>query len=450
VAARVKRGIPKALRIRFVRDVALTGGAQVLYAAATMIGGVLVARVLGPGGRGALSVLTAVGSMAVLLLTLGLHTSSIYFLGRFKEDRDTVITNTLIAATVGGIGTAVLLALTGLAFHDVLVPGIALNLFLVFVLSVPFNYFNEFGSRTALGIGRVALMNTALFTGGGGLLAGTAAIFAIFGAHLMPLLVLRVAIEVITAIIFAIAIWRITRFRFRPSIELMRRQVRYGLRNYASSLLWTFLISGDILMCNYFLGKDETGVYSIAVSVGLPVTILAAAVGTLVFQRVSADDSRANRIVNTNQLLRLLTPVVTAAALGLGLVATWAIPFVYGDDFRPAISALLLLLPGLVALTIETVIMNFLAGEGSPSIVYRAPIAGVVVNFGANVFMIPWLGIDGAAIMSTIGYVLVFAIVLRHYARSTGSQLGDILKLRREDVSRLVGRGSAELDEPKE
>ena len=41
--------------------------------------------------------------------------------------------------------------------------------------------------------------------------------------------------------------------------------------------------------------------------------------------------------------------------------------------------------------------MNFVAAEGSPSIIYRAPLFGVVFNLGANLLVIPRWGIDGAA-----------------------------------------------------
>src|SRR6266498_2678766 len=93
------------LRVRFVRDVALTGGAQVLQAGCAMLAGVLIARFLGPAPKGELAVLAALGSMAVLLASLGVHQSGIYFLGLFKDRADTVISNIAAFASFGGIAT---------------------------------------------------------------------------------------------------------------------------------------------------------------------------------------------------------------------------------------------------------------------------------------------------------------------------------------------------------
>jgi O-antigen/teichoic acid export membrane protein len=428
-------------RIKFIRDVALTGGAQVAYAASAMVAGILVARALGPEGRGTLSVLTALGAIAVLLASLGLHTSSIYFIGRFKEDQDAIIANNTLAGVLGGLITAALLLIVGIAFHAQLLNGISIGLLLVFLPWVPFNYFNEFGSRTALGMGSVALMNLPLVIGCIGLLLGTAVVLAIFGSDLVPLLVVRVLIEIVAAAGLVVGLRRLRPFSFRPSVGLFRRQLSYGLRNYASSLMWTLLLQSDVVLCNHFLGKGETGIYSVAVAVGLPVTVLAAAIGTLTFQRVAADDSPANRAANTNRIMRLLLPIVLFGSAVIGISAHWVVPFVYGTDFRGAVSALIIILPGLVALTLETVVMNFLAGEGSPPIIYQAPFVALVVNVVANIFVIPRWGINGAAMTSSVCYGLVLVAVLVFYMRRTGSRLRDVLVLRAEDL-RVLRRGS--------
>src|SRR4051812_24063057 len=109
------------LRIRFIRDVALTGSSQVIQAASAMLSGILIARFLGASAKGTISVLVALGSLAVLLGSLGLHLSGVYFLGRFKSDHDAVISNSVVAAVVGGITTTCVLVGTTVVFrHEIL------------------------------------------------------------------------------------------------------------------------------------------------------------------------------------------------------------------------------------------------------------------------------------------------------------------------------------------
>lgn len=435
------------LRVRFIRDVALLGGTQVGKAFGAMVGGILVARALGPSAKGVLSVLVALGSLAVLLASLGVHQSGIYFLGRFKSEREAVISNTLLFGIVGGILTGGLLFCVAVAFQAHLLRDVSLGIFALFVVSVPFSYFNSFGQRIALGLGRIPGYNVPDVMEGSLLLLGTAAALVIFGHHLAPLVALRVIIQAGITLFLLVYIRRATRFRFRPSRSVMRRQMSYGMRNYVGSLLWLFLLQSDLVLCNTFLGSGPTGIYSVAVSLGMLVTVLAGVVGTLIFQRVSSDESRVNRIAKTNRTLRVLVPLLLFSAIILGVTAKWVVVLLYGTQFSSAAPALVLLLPGLVALSVETVIMSFLAGEGSPRVIYWGPFVGLVANLGGNLFVIPRWGIDGAATTSTIGYGLVFALVLGYYLRWTGSSIGHVFLLRRGDLAPLWQRNRPSVGE---
>lgn len=409
-------------RVGFVRDAAFTGGTQILHALGAMAAGIIVARTIGPTGTGTLSVVVALGSMAVLLATFGVHQSSIYFLGRPGIDRDAVTSNAIVFGLAGGGAAAAGLAMAGLLFRHQLLAHISVGIFLLYVVAVPFSYFTEFARRVVLGNGRIGMYSSPDIIEGIGLVLGTAAALLIFGRRLVPLVGVRVLIEVTIAAAMAVYTYRAISFAWRPSRALLREQVAYGLRTYVGSLLWVVLLQSDLILCNAFLGSGQTGIYSVAVSLGLPVTLLAGVIGTLTFQRAAADPSRASRVANANRVVRLLLPLTVACAGVLAAVCGWLVDLLYGSAFRGSVTPLLLLLPGLCALTVETVLMNFMAAEGSPSIIYRAPLVGVVFNLGANLLVIPRWGIEGAAVTSTIGYLIVFALVLRFYLAWTGTR----------------------------
>jgi O-antigen/teichoic acid export membrane protein len=426
------------LRVRFVRHVAMTGGAQASQAAFAMISGIIVARVLGASAKGTISVLTALGVTTVLVSSLGVHLSAVYFLGRFKSERDSIVSNSILIGVLGGMAAAGALLAVGILFRGPLLHGIDLGLFALFVLSVPFYYFNEFGRALLLGAGRVGTYNLPDVVGGAVLFTGTAAALVVLGEHIAPLVALRVVLEIAVTLMIIYFLRKYVRFRFQPSRKLLRRQLNFGLRNYTASLLWLCLLQSDVLLCNHFLGARATGIYSVAVSLGLPITMLAGVIGTLTFQRVSAENSRETRIAQTNRTLRVLLPIVTLSVTGLGLLSHLIVPLVYGHQFDPAANALILLLPGLVAFSLEVVLMNFLAGDGSPSIVAWAPAVGLVVNVVANLFVIPRWGINGASATSSAAYGLVFLLVLRYYRRVSGSTLRDVLGTTKDDIRALL------------
>lgn len=429
-------------RVRFVRQVAQIGSAQAGRGAFAMLAGVLVARALGPDGKGEISVLVALGAMAILLTTLGLHTSSIYMLGRHPSDRESIVSNNTLVGAAGGLVTAAGLLAAGLLFRDQLLPGIPLSLFALYVAAIPFAYYSQFAQRLALGLGSVRVYNVPYLIEGGGLLLGTAVCLAAFGSRIEPLISLRVLIAIAISVVLLVGLRTLVSSSpsssFTLSGPLFRRQLRLGVRSYASALFWVFLLQMDIVLCNHYLGNGPTGVYSVAVTLGGPVVLLASVVGTLLYQRVASDLEGRTKVPNTNRVMRLMVPLSVLAAIAVGAVSLAAIPLVYGSAFESAWGALLLLLPGLVALTLETVLMNYMAGDGYPPVVYRAPLVGLAINLLANLYLIPRMGIDGAAIASSISYAVVFLLLLASYRKRTSTSVGEILRLRASDLQALA------------
>ncbi|HKP89651.1 MAG TPA: polysaccharide biosynthesis C-terminal domain-containing protein [Thermoleophilaceae bacterium] len=427
------------LRVRFVRHVAMTGGTQVFQAAFAMLAGIVVARALGPSARGTLAVLTALGTITVLLASLGIHLSGVYFLGRFPDEADAIVSNNLLTGALGGIAAAVGLTCVTLAFQRELLHQVDLALFLTFVFCVPFLYFNQFGRTLLLGMGKVGQYNLPDIVGGSTLLAGTIAAIAVFGKHLEPLVALRIVVEVGIAAVILLMLRRSGSLHLSPSRPLLRRQLKYGIRNYTGSVFWLCLLQADIVLCSHFLGSGQTGIYAVAVSLGIPITILAAAIGTLTFQRVSSEEHRATRVAQTNRTARMLVVLLVPAVIGMAALAHVIVPLIYGERFSAGATALILLLPGFVAFSLEVVMMNFLAGEGTPPVVIWAPAVGLAVNIAANIFVIPRWGINGASVTSSVAYTVVLLLVLRYYTRSTRSKVADVFVTRRDDVRAFFG-----------
>ena len=427
------------LQVRFIRHVAMTGGAQATQAAFAMLAGIVVARAMGPSARGTLAVLTALGTITILLGSLGIHLSGVYFLGRFRSESDAIVSNNVLAGALGGVVAAVGLTCAGLVFQRELLHQVDVGLFLTFVLCVPFLYFNQFGRMLLLGLGRVGQYNLPDIVGGSTLFLGTIAAIAVFGEHLEPLVALRVVVEVAITVILLVALRRGYAFRFSPSRPLLRRQLAYGMRNYTGSVFWMLLLQVDIVLCSHFLGSGPTGIYAVAVSLGIPITLLAAAIGTLTFQRVSAEERRTIRVAQTNRTARILVVLLIPAVVGMGVLAHIIVPLIYGAKFAAGATALILLLPGFVAFSLEVVMMNFLAGEGTPPVVIWAPAVGLAVNVAANIFVIPRWGINGASVTSSVAYTVVLLLVLRYYTRSTGSRIADVFLTRRADVRAFFG-----------
>ena len=75
-----------------------------------------------------------------------------------------------------------------------------------------------------------------------------------------------------------------------------------------------------------------------------------------------------------------------------------------------------------------------LAGRGRPEITLYVFSGALVVNIALNLFLIPKMGIEGAALASTASYTLGSLVLGYIFSRLTNTRLRDILLLQRSDI----------------
>jgi O-antigen/teichoic acid export membrane protein len=157
----------------------------------------------------------------------------------------------------------------------------------------------------------------------------------------------------------------------------------------------------------YLLGTGQTGQYSAAVLVADTIGLLPVAAGTILFPRLSALSGAADKLRLTVWVSITVGLLTTAGALLTALLAPTIIQVFFGEQFLPAVPAILWLLPGIVPLAINTIYMNYFAADGMPRITIVSPALALVVNVVANLVLIPRLGIVGASVSSSIAYGLM-------------------------------------------
>jgi O-antigen/teichoic acid export membrane protein len=173
----------------------------------------------------------------------------------------------------------------------------------------------------------------------------------------------------------------------------------------------------DLLIVKYILGSEQTGYYSVAVNMAEMINVLPIIVGTILFPRLSAMSSDQQRWDFARLVARWVGLTVLFIAGVVALVAGPLVALLYGRSFLPAVPALAWLMPGIVMLSINTIYMNYFASTGMPLITVYSPGAAAVLNVLLNIKLIPFLGIVGASVSSTVAYGMMLAISLVYLTR---------------------------------
>ena len=401
------------------RNVLETYCTRLLVVVVTFATTVVIARDLGPTGRGFYAVATTLGAIGVQFGNLGLHASNTYYVAKDRGLLPVLIGNTLavvfvvcVVAALGGIG---------FAFWPMASP-IHGTLLLLALASVPVGLAYMLTQGLLLGVNEVRAYNN-IECGGKLLALMLICILAMIHGDTVELFFGATLLSVVLTFL-----WGLLRLR-RVSTELpklslaaFRQSIGVGGRAYTIAFFGFLLLRVDLLMVKYMLGATEAGYYSISQLLAENTMMFPVVVGLLLFPKLSATKEKEEKVRLANKAVlvtaALMFPVVVIAALAAGPIISIA----FGRNFLPAVAPFAWLMPGTYFLGIETVMVQLLNSEGFPSIIVAAWIVDTIINVALNFWAIPRYGITGASVVSSVCYFLMFLIVSavvwkRNYAR---------------------------------
>lgn len=397
---------------RFTRDVGVAFGASSVALLLRAAQVAVLARWLGPEGKGLVELAVLLPVAMALLFNGGISVGNTYFAGSGRYGVQRLarhsVSFTLVTTAVSGAVVAVA-ALTG--WFDRLLPGVPGGLIALGLLELPFfvllTNFNgllqgmhRISLVSGLRLGRAAalFLLTAVFVGiapweeYGGVAASAAASGVVLVAALVAL--------------------RRAGASFSPAWEgrAVRDSVSYGMRAQVGNVLQFFNYRLDLFLVNHFLGIASVGLYSLAVNFAELVWYFPNAVGFVIFPRAAAVESKEMDEF-TPRVLRW-TVVLTLVAGGLLALVARPVIDVFFPRFADSYDAMLILLPGVVLIGGAKVLTNEMAGRGYAHYNSINAAVAVVLTVILDLVLIPRHGITGAAVASTLSYAVTFLVAL--------------------------------------
>jgi O-antigen/teichoic acid export membrane protein len=397
-------------------DVALMLGAKacvLVFGAATTV---IVARSLGPAGRGSLASVYALMTLLAQLGTFGIASANPYFAAREPQLRAHIAANSLWLAGIVGplmmvVGIAVKVVAPN-ALGDISWPEFAVGM-----LAVPIMLSSLFLQSILLAEGRTLLYNCVDV--GGALLTVLLllTVLPLAGGGVLLALSLMVGPQLVALFVYMSAMRHHGRLLQPLDRPLVRRMIGYGARAYVVTLLSYMLIRIDLLLVNGIQGAGAAGQYSIAVALAEALYLLPVSVSVNLFARLARGAVDRELSLSVLHLVAFGYLIVCALAAPL---AGPAITLLFGPAYKPAISLFLWLLPGIYCLGLLTVISYHFAAHGMPRELVYAWGPGLAVNLAIDIALLPHHGTYVASIASTAAYAIVLVLNLRLYARELG------------------------------
>jgi O-antigen/teichoic acid export membrane protein len=404
---------------RFSRDVAWTLGTRLLMIVNSVAAGIIVAHWLGAKGVGELAVINVAVTTIVQLGSFGLPSSNTYFIAQDRAHfRAATVNSFLFAALVGSL-LAVALSVVA-SVRSEWFGFVPPELVRIAAISIPFQIATLIGLNILLALGKLREFNLLDLVSQSVVLINAVVILIVSGLGLDALVTLNTVTSVLVSLVIVVLLVaqgkKLVASRWRADGALLRRMIIYGLKFHISVLAGAIIFRADLLVVNHFRGAAEAGVYSVATQFGMLLMLLPSVIATLLFPRVTAEQDAHGE---TTWLVTRYTALIMLVCCLAAVPVSFLLPLVYGAAFSDATMLLLVLLPGVYLIGLESVLVQHFSALGLPRTIPVYWLVTLVVNLVLVFALVPQFGAYGAAVASTVSYALIFALVGFYFLATT-------------------------------
>jgi O-antigen/teichoic acid export membrane protein len=420
-------GVSRSLR----SDIVLMAPTRVVVLVCAVAASAVVARTLGPSGRGAVAVAVGFAMVLVQFGGLGIAAANPYFAAREEEQRARIVTNSLWLAGALGVvlvgAGAIVLAVApdlgrGLGGTDV---AIALG-------GVPLILAAQFLQGILLGEGRTVAFNaidlaTTVLT-----LVALVIGLAVLDAGVPVAISIMVGGRAVAALA---CVALLARGRALPRAfdrALGARMLRYAFRAYVAATLAYLVIRLDLLLVNAYLGSAEAGLYAVAIALADGMYLIPSVVAVNLFAHVA----RGLETETSARVFRSVALVYGAAVLVSVPLAGVFIRLVFGERFSGAVELYWWLAPGIFCLGMLNILAQHFAGRGFPLEAVLVWFVGLALNVAIILLFVRDGGTWVAALASSVAYAVLLFLHMRLFAREEGGYA--LLRPRWSDTRALL------------
>lgn len=414
-----------------VRDISVVFGSRISLLFFGLASQSCLAWVLGPAERGAYAVCMLFSTLLALFFVVGCDIASVYFVSSKRFSISEGIAHTVVYGGIGS-GMAVIAGLVimqlPISFLDKATPGA----FYLALVSIPFSLFafifvrlltalHQFGWFAIISVlaAAVQLLLTALFVW----------FFKLGVKGALAAIIISNTITIIVTLVFFYQQCGLT--WIRPSLKSLLGMFHYGARYYVGKIGNNINFQIGTMVLALFSSKIEIGLFAVASQVVVRTMLVPDALTVVLMPKVARDKTGKKELVA--QCARLVAVVSTVLMLILAVFAKPIVSILFSPAFLPVATLVRILAVGVVVRSACKIFVPYLLGTDRPGIASISTIVGATTNLGVLWWLLPALGLPGAAIAMVAGYFAGSILLTLGFSRLSGLGLREIWQFKRAD-----------------
>jgi O-antigen/teichoic acid export membrane protein len=223
----------------------------------------------------------------------------------------------------------------------------------------------------------------------------------------------------------------------RIPAELIRPFLSFALIAVVTNAMTFLMYRIDYWFVNKFVANDsDLGNYIQACKLAQLFFIVPSILAAVVFP-MTASGRREEMNEKMQLLSRGLILCYCIACAGLIAVGYWLFPFVFGETFNNMYLPFVLLVPAILSYSVIHLLAAYYSGKKVLSVNFKGNLVALFIIVVGDMLVIPRFGINGAAIVSSIGYISYMSFILLMHRKEYNSRFSDFLFFRQEDGQRF-------------
>lgn len=399
---------------------------------------VVTARILGPGGNGVFNLGMVVIGTAGIVFGFGIQASNVYFIGKDRKNINPVLGVNFLVMLAAFIGMFIVYMLH-LRFNFPFFKGLSGWSLILVMFTVPFYIIKTSLYFVLLGIEEVTKYNKLTMFDKTVTFALLVVFLFIFKSPALLIVSNFIATcLMVCTICYILFIEKNYGISFNKRI--FRGMMSYGIKSQLGNAIQNINYRLDVFVTAAYLNPTAVGLYTKASTLGETMWRVSGSVGIVILPYTANSEDTNQRTEFINKVIRVTFAFILICAIVLTLICKPLIILVLTNKFAGSVTPFKLIIPGISIFAINNILNSYFAGSGMVGKNIIASGIAAVITVILDFTLIPIYGINGAAVTSSISYTVCTIVSLYFYTKHTGSNIFDVLILKKSDLIEIKSK----------
>lgn len=399
-------------------------------------GGMISARLLGPDGKGLLALALLYPSIFFVFGHLNIGFATVFRIGEKKFKKEEFAGTLFLLFLISSATLIGVFFITYATFQNNLYENIPFSFLALGMSLLPLQIFIYFFSSFLQGIGKIFWFNFVNHLPRLLLPLLIAGFWFFYRYTALEGIIINIIIYILSAILIFILIAHIAPQKWKINKSLLKQLISDGSKLHLGTIA-TFTISRiDQIMIGIMLNITSLGYYAVATAIAELLWFMSSAVELVLYPKTSEENIKETeeRIKRSSRIILFLT---FCGGIIMMLVSKYLILLYGGKVFLPAITPLIILLPGIILSSHSQIISVLWVKKRWLFSISIFSTINALINVLLNLILIPRMGINGAALATSITYGFIFIFYIFLYRIAIKKPILPIIIPQKDDLIKI-------------